>query len=141
MASQEEVKAYLACWFQLGKKLILGNKEEIVFVDSVVKGDRYSAEFEASWQEIIDREGKNCYLEGTEQTIEDLLSSKWNVTACARCKMPIPTLELGLQPLGCPCVDLPSWPDFELPSPRLPVNSNSRMAKIKNRLRLQNTIR
>ena len=134
MASPEKVKTYLAYWFQLGKKLILNDDKEITISDSVVKGDRYSEEFEAYWQDILDREGKNYYLEGTEPSLHELLSSKWQIRSCARCSMPIPKLELGKQSLDCPCVDLPSWPNFELPLPRAPIDSNSRIKSITDRL-------
>lgn len=134
MASPEKVKLYLASWFQLEKKLLLDTGQTITLSDPVVKGDRYSEEFEACWQEIMAHGGKNYYLEGTEQTIDELLSSKWEIVDCARCNMPIPQLELGNQSLSCPCVDLPSWPNFELPQPRPPVDSNSRMGRIKDRL-------
>lgn len=138
MASPEKVKTYLAYWFQLGKKLILNNRE-IAMSDNVVKGDRYSAEFEACWQDIIDREGKNYYLEGTDQSLQELLSSQWQIRSCARCSMPIPKPELGKQNLDCPCVDLPSWPNFELPLPRAPIDSNSRINNIASRLTSKNT--
>jgi hypothetical protein len=139
MASPEKVKRYLAYWFQLGKKLILNDTQEITMSDSVIKGDRYSEEFEACWQNIIDREGKNYYLEGTEPSIEELLLSQWNIRSCARCSMPIPKQELGSQTLDCPCVDLPSWPNFELPLPRAPIDSNSRIKNIASRLTSKNT--
>lgn len=139
MASPQEVKTYLAYWFQLGKKLVLNDTQEITISDSVVKGDRYSEEFEAHWQDIIDREGKNYYLEGTEQSLQELLSSQWNIRSCARCSMPIPKQELGVQSLDCPCVDLPSWPNFELPLPRAPIDSNFRIKGITERLSSKNT--
>lgn len=139
MASPEKVKRYLAHWFQLGKKLVINDSQEITMSDSVVKGDRYSSEFEACWQDIIDREGKNYYLEGTEPSIGELLSSQWNIRSCARCSMPIPKKELGVPTLDCPCVDLPSWPNFELPLPRAPIESNSRIRNIASRLTSKNT--
>lgn len=138
MASPEKVKIYLAYWFQLGKKLILNDNQEISLSDSVVKGDRYSQEFEACWQDIIDSEGKNYYLEGTEPSLHELLSSKWQIRSCARCSMPIPKQELGMPTLDCPCVDLPSWPNFELPLPRAPIDSNSRIRNIASRLTSEN---
>ena len=141
MASQEQVKTYLACWFQLGKKLISHDGKEISLAHSVVTGDRYSGEFEACWQKIMSQGGKNYHLEGTEPTIEDLLSSKWNIIACARCNMPTPQLELGVQCTMCPCVDVPLWPNLELPLPRPPINSNSYIAKIKNRLGSKSTVK
>jgi hypothetical protein len=140
MASPEKVKLYLACWFQLGKKLIFDNGREILFANSVLKGDRYSDEFEACWQQILVKEGKNCYLDGTEKTLDVLFSPAWDIAACARCNMPVPTLELGVQDSSCPCIDLPSWPNLELPLPHAPVNSNARLNSISDRLRLKSTV-
>lgn len=139
MASPEQVKTYLAHWLQLGKKLIFKDTKEIAMSDSVVKGDRYSEEFEACWQDILNRGGKNYYLEGTESSISELLSSQWNIRSCARCSMPIPKQELGVQSLDCPCVDLPSWPNFELPLPRAPIDPNSKIRSITERLTSKNT--
>jgi hypothetical protein len=141
MASSEKVKLYLACWFQLGKKLIFDNGREILFANPVVKGNRYSDGFEACWQQVMTKEGKNCYLDGTETTIDALLSPAWDIAACARCQMPIPTRELRVQDSSCPCVDLPSWPNLELPLPHAPVNSNSRLHSISDRLRLKSQVK
>ena len=139
MASSEQVKHYLAYWFQLGKKL-LSNEGKIINLEGlVVKGDRYSSEFENCWQEITALEGANYHLEGTDTTIKDLLTSAWNITPCARCSMPIPVLESGVQTTNCPCFDMPQWPNFELPFPRIPVQSNSRLSNINNRLKSRDT--
>lgn len=134
MASPEKVKTYIACWLQLGKQLVDPNKGTVDFDKPVVTGDRYSTEFESCWQQIIDQEGKNYHLEGTSQTIEELLSSSWEIFSCARCQMPTPKLELGIQDPSCPCVDLPLWPNTELPLPRPPVNNRVRLDNIRERL-------
>ena len=140
MASQENVKRYLACWFQLGKKLILDRGQEVTFTGSVVNGDRYSPEFEACWQEIMAHEGKNYYVEGTEHTLDVLLSPAWEIFSCSRCNMPVPKRELGVQDPSCPCVDLPSWPNLELPIPRAPIANKPHMQSIKSRLLSKSTI-
>lgn len=134
MASTDQVKQYLAFWFQLGKGLVIKNSREIQLPETVVRGDRYSPEFEACWQQVMQSEGENCYLEGTEQTIAQLLSSKWDVTACARCEMPVPILSVGMRSPGCPCEDMPSWPNTELPMPRIPVDSQAQLQHIRDRL-------
>jgi hypothetical protein len=134
MASTDQVKQYLAFWFQLGKRLVVQNNPEIQLPKSVIQGDRYSPEFEACWQRIMEIEGKNCYLEGTTQTIDQLLSSEWDVTDCARCTMPVPMLSLGARSPGCPCEDMPQWPNNELPMPRVPVNSQAQLDQIRDRL-------
>lgn len=134
MASLDNVKLYLVSWLQLGKKLLRGNGQEVRFTQSVINGDRYSTEFEQCWQEIVEQQGNNFYLEGTELSFDILFSSQWNIDNCARCSMPVPQLELGTQDPGCPCDDLPLWPNLDLPLPRPPINNNSRLRSIKDRL-------
>jgi hypothetical protein len=134
MASEQQVKTYLAYWFQLGKHLCWNNSQKQLLPQPVIRGDCYSSEFEACWQKIMAEEGKNCYLEGTDATIDQLLSSEWNIESCVRCSMPVPMVDLGIQPLECPCNDLDSWPNTELPQPRLPVNSITRLQGIHSRL-------
>ncbi|MBF2047998.1 MAG: hypothetical protein IGS54_11645 [Elainella sp. C42_A2020_010] len=136
MASPEQVKQYLAYWFQLGKPLIF-DQGESVLPQPVVEGDHYSPEFEACWQRILASGGSNCYLDGTIQTIGELLSEKWEMAGCARCGMPVPMLSLGVQSGPCPCFDLPTWPNLDLPLPRLPVDSRSHLEQIRARLSRQ----
>lgn len=140
MASLEQVKQYLAYWFQLGKPLVLTGKtsdgRSKVLPHPVIQSDRYSSEFEACWQQITSGAWKSSYLEGTIQTIEELLSSQWEISSCARCTMPVPMLSLGLQTGDneCPCADLPGWPNTELPQPRDPVDSSTQLRNIRDRL-------
>jgi hypothetical protein len=141
MASEEQVKSYLGYWFQLGKKVVLKNGQEKLLPNPVVNGNSYSEEFERCWQRIFESKGRDCYLEGTIQTIEQLLSSGWEINPCSRCDMPVPTIDLGIQSNLCPCSDLPSWPNHELPKPRSPVDSSARLSKIQERLKeLRNRI-
>ncbi|WP_416674668.1 hypothetical protein [Egbenema bharatensis] len=135
MASPDQVKQYLAYWFQLGKRLIVRNGEKAILPQPVIQGDRYSAEFEDCWQYITKNSSKDCYLEGTVQTIDELLSSRWDISPCARCDMPVPMMNLGLQPPECPCADLPLWPNTELPKPRSPVSNQTQLNSIRDRLR------
>ncbi|MFB8791196.1 MAG: hypothetical protein U7123_20675 [Potamolinea sp.] len=88
MASQEEVKRYLAYWLQLGKKVVIGNGNLTLQPQSVIAGDRYSQEFEDIWQQILSPESGDCYLEGTIQTIAELLTPRWDLKSCVRCEMP-----------------------------------------------------
>ncbi|MEM9275586.1 MAG: hypothetical protein AAGA80_21880 [Cyanobacteria bacterium P01_F01_bin.143] len=132
MASTDQVKQYLACWFQLGKKLVVDNGSEILCPETVVINNRYSSEFEDCWQKVLARGGANCYLEGVEPTIDLLFSSRWDIASCAKCQMPVPQLELGLRSCpACPCVDLPFWPNFDLPIPRCPIDNQSHLKRIK----------
>lgn len=134
MASEQQVKRYLAYWFQLGKKVMIRNGDAAVLPPSVVAGDRYSDEFEAVWQQIISPESGDCYLEGTQQTIAELLSPRWEIEPCVRCDMPVPLIKIGLPPELCPCNDLPSWPNTEIPKPREPISSQDRLKQIRDRL-------
>ncbi|WP_036485878.1 hypothetical protein [Myxosarcina sp. GI1] len=134
MASEREVKQYLAYWFQLGKKLLWRNGQKEFLPGSIIKGDRYSTEFENCWQEVLQAGGKNYALAGTDNTIEELLSSSWEINSCAICDMPVPITSMGIQPLSCICSDLDNWPNNELPQPRSPVDSKQQLNKIKLRL-------
>lgn len=134
MASQQQVREYLAYWFQVGKRIIL--REGIVpFLPSpVIQGDRYSQAFEDCWRYILAVGGKDCYLEGTDQTIEELLSPVWELEGCARCEMPTPLATSGMPAKVCPCNDLPLWPNYDLPGPRSPICSFSHLTEIRKRL-------
>lgn len=134
MASQHQVKQYLAYWFQLGKKVLIRNGAESRLPQPVVHGDRFSREFEDCWKEILSPESGECYLEGTEQTIEDLLSPQWEIESCARCSLSVPVRVVGMPPNCCPCFDLPTWPNLEAPLPRLPVSTRLYLLNICNRL-------
>lgn len=135
MASANQVKKYLAHWFQLGKKIALRNGQEILLPPtSIIVGDRYSDEFETCWQLVLAPDNKDCYLEGTKQTIQELLTPVWEIQSCARCEMPVASIILGIQPIGCPCTDLNNWPNTELPKPRDPIDSLACIKKISDRL-------
>jgi len=134
MATTTQVKNYLAYWFQLGKQVVTDNGHISYQPEIVIQGDRFSPEFEECWTEILESAGKGCHLEGTDQTIEELLSPKWDVVNCARCDMLVPTPEVAIQSVLCPCNDLPTWPNEELPKPRLPVNSQRQLTAMSARL-------
>jgi hypothetical protein len=138
MASAQEVRKYLAYWFQLGKHVLIRNGQESLLPQPVIQGDRYSQAFEDCWQQLISPNSGDCYLEGTEETVAQLLAPEWVITPCARCYMPTPIRSVGMPPLFCPCNDLPSWPNTELPAPRSPVNTQVQLKEIRVRL-LNNT--
>jgi hypothetical protein len=135
MASATEVKNYLAHWFQLGKKLVWRNGEAELLPSKILQGDRFSSEFEECWQKIISVNGQDCYLIGAEATIEELLTPAWTINHCARCAMPVPMVEVGIQPLDCACSDLDNWPNTELPNPHSPINSQTKLSSISQRLK------
>lgn len=133
MASKTEVRDYLACWFQLGKHVQLPDGQTLL-PQPVLWGDRYSSEFESCWHRLQTANPEQCYMEGTEQTLADLLSPTWVIVPCARCNMPVPILERGVSSAPCPCADLPSWPQSELPLPHVPINSRKQLKQIHDRL-------
>lgn len=134
MASQNQVKQYIAYWWQLGKKVVIRNGEQKLLPETIIVGDRYSQEFEACWQQILSPDSGDCYLEGTDETIAQLLTPEWDIILCCRCVMPIPLRTLGMPPNSCPCNDLPSWPNSDLPHPRSPVDTTAHLSSIRHRL-------
>lgn len=134
MASYRLVKQYLAYWLQLGKKVVIRNGDRYLLPKPLFEGDRYSQEFEKCWQEILSPESGDCYLEGTDVSINELLSSHWEIEECARCSMPVPSPTRGMPPSCCPCFDLPTWPNSDMPQPRLPANSRQHLNDLCNRL-------
>lgn len=134
MASENEVKPYLSYWFQLGKKVLIRNGQEALLPKKVIQGDRYSDEFEQCWQQILSPDSGDCNLEGTHETIAALLTPVWEVSNCARCSMPVPVRKVGLPPEVCPCFDLSGWPNTEAPSPRSPIDTQTHLTQIRDRL-------
>jgi hypothetical protein len=134
MASSPEVKKYLAYWLQLGKKIIIPSRNLSLCPSNILQFDRYTVEFEECWALISDEKIGDCYLEGTIQTIQELLSPQWEINNCARCAMPVPMIQLGIQPQGCVCSDVEGWPNEELPKPREPMNSQQRLQSIRQSL-------
>ncbi|MBD2386624.1 hypothetical protein [Cylindrospermum sp. FACHB-282] len=134
MATKQEVKRYLAYWFQLGKKVVAANGQANFLPQQVLKGDRYSQEFEQCWQIILSPESGDCYLEGTHETIAELLTPAWEMLPCGRCDMPVALRSVGMPALLCPCNNLPNWPNTELPQPRSPVSTPAQLTSICDRL-------
>jgi hypothetical protein len=134
MANKEEVKKYLAYWFQLGKRLVIDNGVAKVLPQPVYRGNSYSPEFEEYWQRITSPEASDCYLEGTDETIRELLTPAWVMVPCSRCSMPIPLRNVGMPADVCPCNDLPGWPNTDIPTPSSAVNNQEQLAAIRDRL-------
>ncbi|NEP15604.1 MAG: hypothetical protein F6J97_01730 [Leptolyngbya sp. SIO4C1] len=135
MASQENVREYLAYWFQLGKRVIVRNGQSACRPQPVLEGNRFSREFENCWAQIMINDGRDCYLEGTSVTLDRLLTSEWDIDECPRCELPIavPTAAYNIEP--CPCSDLLHWPNFEVPHPHLPINTQQKLNALNQRLR------
>jgi len=135
MAESEKVKKYIAYWFQLGKKIVIPSRNTAVLPSRILNSHGYSHEFEKCWELVTDRKTGDCYLEGTSQTIQELLSSKWEISECARCSMPVPMIDLGVQSSGCVCNDMENWPNNQLPSPRQPVDNQESLKRISDSLK------
>jgi hypothetical protein len=133
MASVEQVKKYLAYWFQAGKPIICPWDDRPILPKKIIIGDRYSSEFEMLFTRLLTPECRDCYLRETNQSMGDLLSGRWDMWDCARCQMPIPLDRVGLI-TGCPCADLNGWPNLDLPMPRCPNNVRAQLTFIHQRL-------
>jgi len=134
MASEQMVRQYLAYWFQLGKGVVVNGGQKVLLPKPVFQGNHYSSSFEQCWQQIQPDQTVDAYLEGTSQTIAELLSPGWDIVSCARCTMPIPMKNIGAENLECPCFDIEGWPNTELPQPRSAVNSADVLSGIRARL-------
>jgi hypothetical protein len=134
MATKQEIKRYLAHWFQLGKKVLVSSGKITLLPQPVLTGNEYSTEFEKCWQEILASGTGDCYLEGTQETIADLLTPAWEVVSCGRCAMPVPIRSIGMPALMCPCFYLPTWPNTELPAPRGSIDEQEQLQQICDRL-------
>lgn len=133
MASVQKVQSYLAYWFQLGKPLIFEKTQTECLPQPIFQGNQLSEAFEQCWQKVSQHPAK-CHLRGTDESIADLLSDEWEIVGCARCPMPFPALVRGIKVSPCPCADLPSWPNDEIPQPRSAVNDTGRLANLRQRL-------
>jgi hypothetical protein len=134
MASIPEVKQYLAHWFQLGKKVYIRNGDIALLPSRIFHHMNYSPEFDRCWDLLVADRSGDCYLEGTNQTIAQLLSPMWELVDCARCNMPIPLLIAGIAAENCPCVNLPNWPNTEIPAPISHVAVRSKLVDMQDRL-------
>lgn len=134
MATEKEVRQYLAYWFQLGKKLVTGNGAASLLPQPVLNGDRYSQEFEDCWQKILSQSKDDYYLEDTPESIAELLTPAWEMMPCCRCAMPVPRGNIAMSSISCPCSNLPNWPNSELPPPRCPVSTQEQLIVIRDRL-------
>jgi hypothetical protein len=134
MAVEADVKKYIACWMQLGKKVWIKSGQSFCLTQQVLAQERYSPEFEDCWSKIMDSDSGDCYLDGTAISIREMLGSEWEILDCPRCDMPV-SMAIAKQPaLNCPCHDLPNWPNTELPLPHSPIDTQERLYILQKRL-------
>jgi len=139
MADVQSVKDYIAQWLQLGKQILVGNQP--VTQLTIRQRDGYTPEFESFWHWLSSEAiAPQAYLSGTEQTIAQLLSERWEILPCPRCHTltPAPSFNTGYCP-PCPCVDLPHLPNLDLVMPHPPVNSQAQLTRLSDRLRSQSS--
>jgi len=127
MATSIEVKEYLAKWLQMGKKVSINDAE--IQLPKVINGEHYSPEFEQLWEQS---QRAISYLEGTNQTIQDLLKPEWEIINCTTCELPVPILSIGYPGVqSCVCDDNPNLYTI---APRSPVKSSTYLQNISDRL-------
>jgi CHAD domain-containing protein len=140
MASHTLVKNYLAQWMQMGKTVSLSTEGEEVSIWKILQDEKYSSLFNEFWDEISTTKAHTAYLTGTDQTIGDLLSNRWEIIACARCNLLLPSIDMGPRvPVCCPCDDLPNHPNLDLVMPHLPVKLLSHLDDLCDRLAQKST--
>ncbi|HAN45506.1 MAG TPA: hypothetical protein DCQ32_03035 [Cyanobacteria bacterium UBA8156] len=129
------VKAYVAQWLQLGKRLELPGRSTSAAIAETVAGERYTANFENLWYSILHVELGNVYLLGTDVKIADLLTGTWELHECARCGLPVPLPPLGQAQVGpCVCADLSTWPNAETVPPHPPIASSVHLQGLRQRM-------
>jgi hypothetical protein len=138
MASRTLVKNYVAQWMQMGKTVSLSAQSDQIHIYKILQGEKYSPMFNKFWDEISSTKAQEAYLSGTDQTISDLLDNKWEIIACARCNLLVPTIDIGPRvPICCPCDDLPSHPNLDSVAPHVPVTLALHLNDLCDRLALK----
>jgi len=138
MASVQKVQSFLAYWFQLGKPVVLQHRNTTCLPTPVFQGAQLSPAFQACWQQIMEHP-EHSFLAGTDENLAELLSDEWDIEGCARCTMPLPMPVRGVKLSPCPCADLPTWPNDDVPPPRAAVCNHTQLDDIRQRLHGQAT--
>lgn len=133
MASVQKVQTFLAYWFQLGKPVVLQHRKTDCLPTPVFQGAQFSSAFQACWQQIMEHP-EQSFLQGTDENLATLLSDEWEIEGCARCTMPLPMPVRGIKLSPCPCADLPTWPNADMPLPRAAVCTQTQLDSLCQRL-------
>lgn len=135
MASSEQLRQYLARWFQLGKQVVVEPSGSLHRPESVTSAGQYSPAFEACWTALLEAGLQHCYLENTNQSLAALACNDWEITNCSRCSMPVAQSIGGISAVDCPCSDQDNWPNLDLPTPQAPQNWTQHIQALAERLR------
>ena len=134
MATSTEIKGFLARWLQLGKAVEPVGDGQPFKPHRVLSLHGYSQEFEQWWNEF-EANSHQWSLSGSSQPLSELFRPEWEISSCARCDMPIPLLVAGLNGTDCPCSDLSTWPNLELPQPHTPRETENKLKQIHLKLK------
>lgn len=134
MATEEEVKSYLAYWFQVGKNVEIGTNREKKNVNKIfsLSSNEYSQEFNSLWEKIVE-EADTSFLEDTSFSIKKLLSSEIEIVACSVCNA-IVASGIFFTNNSCICSNIPLWPNLDIPQPKKLLDSNCALLKIVQKL-------
>ena len=129
MATSTEIKGFLARWLQLGKSIEPVGEGQPFKPNRVLSLQGYSREFEDWWDEFQGNSSQ-WVLSGSPNPLSELFRPEWEISSCARCDMPIPLRVAGVNDTSCPCNDLPTWPNLELPHPHTPGDTEHKLRQI-----------
>lgn len=133
MATSQEIKGFIAQWLQLGKSIEHMDGVHQFKPSRILGYQGYSQEFETWWQ-AFEENAQQWTLSGMTEPLSALYSPNFEISTCARCEMPVALPTAGVHDVACPCHDLPLWPNTELPQPRIPADSDSRLRQIHSKL-------
>ncbi|MFQ3613021.1 MAG: hypothetical protein SNJ68_04785 [Cyanobacteriota bacterium] len=134
MAAPNQVKAYVACWLQLGKVVLCNHPAGIDCLrpEPLLSLGSLSQEFQLSWHRMS-MDPWHCHLEGTHESLGQLLSPAWEISPCSRCGLPVPLPATPATAIGpCPCSDLKGWPNPATVPPRVQDEQFSQVATLRS---------
>ena len=135
MATESQIKQYLACWLQVGKRVIHDDGEQDFHPPKILNDSGYSQEFEDWWDDVC-QNASHWHLEGCDRALDALFSPHWDIVECPLCVMPVPKLVAGVNDASCTCSDLELWPNLDLPKPHTPEDTHYKLKSLRDKLRL-----
>jgi len=90
----ELLMSYVAYYVSRGKTVISPLTGLVCFTGTVYNYQGYHINFQSFWQQLQQRNDWNeLYIEGDNCCFREFLNGSYTVTECARCNLPIPTVE------------------------------------------------